>query len=235
MQWYYADGNDRIGPVVETEIQALIAAGKIRPDTLVWHAKLDGWKTAASVGLFGEEQAAASRAATVVPVDVDAPNVMRQGNKVVIPKSGAIFPSRCVKTNEPVTEDEVKKETYYWCTPWVALSILLSLLVTVILYIVLRKKVLVKVPISAAGRANVQKHKRNILGLVVVGIALVVVDFSIPQAMGWSALGLLMVLVALIYAAVKGTALRIVKMENDRVWLKGACPAFLESLPRFGG
>ena len=237
MQWYYADGDERIGPVVETEIQALIATGKIRTDTLVWHAKLDGWKTAVSVGLFGEEQAAAARVASsvssVIDPASDAPNVMRQGSKIVIPKHGAIFPARCVKTNEPVAEEDVKKETYYRCARWVALWILLSLLVTIILYLVLRKKVPVNVPISAVGRASVRKHKRNIIALLVFGIALVVVDFSIPKAMGWSALGLLIVLGSLIYAGVRGTALRIVKMEENHVWLKGACPAFLETLPPY--
>lgn len=55
MQWYYAQNNDRKGPVEDDEIRRLAAAGVLRPDDLVWNETMGGeWRPASSVaGLFG--------------------------------------------------------------------------------------------------------------------------------------------------------------------------------------
>jgi len=37
MNWYYIDASQREGPLNETEWQAQVRTGKIRPETLVWH------------------------------------------------------------------------------------------------------------------------------------------------------------------------------------------------------
>lgn len=44
MNWYYAEAGQQKGPVNETELQALAAAGTVKPDTLVWHEGLAGWQ-----------------------------------------------------------------------------------------------------------------------------------------------------------------------------------------------
>ena len=44
MTWHYAAGGQRHGPVDDTELDRLIAAGTVTGDTLVWHAGLDGWR-----------------------------------------------------------------------------------------------------------------------------------------------------------------------------------------------
>ena len=44
MTWHYAAGGQRRGPVDDTELDRLIAAGAVTGDTLVWHAGLDGWR-----------------------------------------------------------------------------------------------------------------------------------------------------------------------------------------------
>lgn len=41
--WYYAEANRQVGPVSEAELDSLVAAGTIRPDTLVWHEGLANW------------------------------------------------------------------------------------------------------------------------------------------------------------------------------------------------
>ena len=45
MQWYYAIGEQRQGPVDEAEFQRLVAAGTITADTLVWRQGMTGWTT----------------------------------------------------------------------------------------------------------------------------------------------------------------------------------------------
>lgn len=44
MQWYYAESDDRLGPVSEEEFKILVSTGKIRTDTLVWNLSLSDWQ-----------------------------------------------------------------------------------------------------------------------------------------------------------------------------------------------
>jgi hypothetical protein len=43
MQWYYANGDQPLGPVPEEEFQALAKAGAIGPATMVWHEGMAAW------------------------------------------------------------------------------------------------------------------------------------------------------------------------------------------------
>ena len=45
MNWYYAQGDQRNGPVTESEFEALIAAGTINESTLVWREGMANWAT----------------------------------------------------------------------------------------------------------------------------------------------------------------------------------------------
>lgn len=44
MNWYYAENNERRGPLEESAFQELVAAGTIRPDTLVWREGMAAWQ-----------------------------------------------------------------------------------------------------------------------------------------------------------------------------------------------
>lgn len=44
MDWYYAEAGQRVGPISESELQGLYAAGKLRPETLVWSTGMPGWQ-----------------------------------------------------------------------------------------------------------------------------------------------------------------------------------------------
>lgn len=43
MSWYYADNNERRGPLDDAAFQSLVAAGTIKPDTLVWKDGFTDW------------------------------------------------------------------------------------------------------------------------------------------------------------------------------------------------
>lgn len=55
MEWYYAVGTDRFGPIDETTFQSLLENGTIGPSTLVWNADLPNWT------LWGALSGASSR------------------------------------------------------------------------------------------------------------------------------------------------------------------------------
>lgn len=45
VKWYYAEGDQKIGPLNEDEFVLLIEAGTIAPETLVWRKGMHGWQT----------------------------------------------------------------------------------------------------------------------------------------------------------------------------------------------
>lgn len=45
-QWYYAEAQERRGPVDEDQMRGMAESGLIRPDTLVWTAGMENWKKA---------------------------------------------------------------------------------------------------------------------------------------------------------------------------------------------
>ncbi|KEO52725.1 DUF805 domain-containing protein [Thioclava pacifica] len=45
--WFYADGQAPTGPHTSEQIEDMIRAGRIKPDTLVWHEGMAGWEPAA--------------------------------------------------------------------------------------------------------------------------------------------------------------------------------------------
>jgi uncharacterized membrane protein YhaH (DUF805 family) len=53
--WYYAEDDERRGPVDEAEIARLIGAHQIVGDTLVWRDGLDGWEAATRHFSFADD------------------------------------------------------------------------------------------------------------------------------------------------------------------------------------
>src|SRR5581483_11900071 len=49
LSWYYAENNERRGPVEDAAFQSLVSAGTIKPDTLVWREGFAAWTPYASV------------------------------------------------------------------------------------------------------------------------------------------------------------------------------------------
>ncbi|GAB6096270.1 hypothetical protein JCM14469_25230 [Desulfatiferula olefinivorans] len=49
MQWYYAVGKERIGPLDEADFEACVASGQITAKTLVWNSTFSGWTRLADV------------------------------------------------------------------------------------------------------------------------------------------------------------------------------------------
>lgn len=50
MEWYYANGGNRVGPVQAPAFETLVNDGIIKPDTLVWAAGMPEWQPWSAVG-----------------------------------------------------------------------------------------------------------------------------------------------------------------------------------------
>lgn len=79
MNWYYAEQGQQTGPVSEEQLDALISAGKIQPDTLVWREGMAAWSP------YREARGGAAPAGATAP----AAEPMAE---VVCAECGKIFP-----------------------------------------------------------------------------------------------------------------------------------------------
>jgi len=62
VEWYYARGNQQIGPVSPQELKRLAMSGQLQPHDLVWRTGMTGWTAASNVrGLFEGEPAEAPK------------------------------------------------------------------------------------------------------------------------------------------------------------------------------
>ena len=52
MEWYYAENNERRGPLTEAEFNELIRTERIGPATQVWRAGWDNWKPLGEAGVL---------------------------------------------------------------------------------------------------------------------------------------------------------------------------------------
>jgi uncharacterized membrane protein YtjA (UPF0391 family) len=207
-----------------------IVTGKTFPVSQMIQTE-NGWVSAEGKEAYYQSR----REGAPIPTAAGVSNARCDGKRIVIPVEGGRLPLRCVKTNGPVTEAELKTKKLYWATPWIAVTILLSLLVYIVLYLIMRKKVLVDIPISAAGRGMVRKHAAIAWVLGLGGIAVGAVGLAHIDRNGWMLVvgGLVMFLVGLVYGGYRGVALRVTKINNGEAWLAGACPEFLALLPPY--
>jgi uncharacterized RDD family membrane protein YckC len=58
MSWYYAESNERRGPIDDGTFQSLVAAGKVTPETLVWSEGMADWMPYGQVGSIAASPAA---------------------------------------------------------------------------------------------------------------------------------------------------------------------------------
>ncbi len=82
--WYYAEGQNQIGPFSDEEFGALAAEGKIRVSTLVWNESMPDWRpygevASGAAGSTGAAQVVCSMCNRIVPPE-DA--IDYQGNYV---------------------------------------------------------------------------------------------------------------------------------------------------------
>jgi hypothetical protein len=266
MEWYFAEGQERRGPITEEALRANLASGRLTPDTLIWRQGMADWAPVRTTlvpdlpppgeqrciitgKFFPISQMIQTEHGWVsaegrdtyyqcqregVPLPGQAgTNARADGKHVVIPTENPQLPLRCFKTNEPVAASEVRTRTLYWCSPWYAITILLSVLIYLILYYVTRKKVVVGIPLSANGRARRTKHVLIAWAFFVVGVLGCITPTMTENFAPFVLLGVILILVSLIYGITRGSLTRVVKLRDGQAWLSGAGADFIASLPPY--
>lgn len=95
MSWYYAENNERRGPLEEAAFQSLVVSGTIKPDTLVWREGMAEWQP------YGQ-------AAVAAPVPAASPLAV-----ATAPSAGAAACSQCGRLFS--ADDMVSYENRYIC------------------------------------------------------------------------------------------------------------------------
>jgi len=92
MSWYYAENNERRGPIEDAAFQTLVDGGTVKPDTLVWREGLAEWVPYSQAGL----------AVSTLPVAADGTVV---SSAAACSQCGRLFPA----------DDMVSYENRYVC------------------------------------------------------------------------------------------------------------------------
>ena len=69
MSWYYAENNERRGPIEDAAFDSLVSSGSVRPETLVWREGMTNWLP---LSASGYHRPGASPAPNILPVPAGA-------------------------------------------------------------------------------------------------------------------------------------------------------------------
>jgi hypothetical protein len=216
-------------PLSAADQQRCIITGKTFPKSQMIQTE-HGWVSAEGRDTYYQ----CLRENVPLPIADGSTIARSDGKRIIVPTTNPVLPLRCVKTNQPVSPDEVKKKTLYWCPPWAIIFVLLNLIIFFIIYLIVRKKVVVMIPLSREGRRKVNKHAFISAGIALAGVAMIVMAAVDAKYIMLILVGILTILGALIYGGRKGTLLRIAKYNSVEVAFAGASREFLASLPPAG-
>lgn len=174
----------------------------------------------------------------VAPPDPTYPKVHQStgyfadGHLLVI-RDGAILPSRCIKTNQPIgPADWTKTKKLTWTPQWVWLLILVSPVVLIIVAIIVQKKANLTISLSRPIRSK--QVKQSAFGWCGAALGLVILLFSAVQDQDWITWGIvggiLLIVTGLIFVALASSMLRVAKFKDGWFSIKGCSPGFLKSL-----
>jgi hypothetical protein len=159
---------------------------------------------------------------------------LRIEGRALVVTSGTRLPPICVLTNQPVTEDDMVRQEYYWCSPWYALLILGGLLLYVVFYLIARKQCILTYGLHPDMKRMYRKRVL-IKSLVMIGFVIAFMAGAGANSgvvMGLTALGMFG---ALLSFFIGNTPLAVKKCKYGKFWIKGFSPEYLHVVSKFAG
>lgn len=157
-----------------------------------------------------------------------AAGVWRRHEQIVLLKR-AELPDACVKCNTPVTSAAKLKQRFYWHTP-ALYALAISPLLYAIVAAIISKRATLYVGLCAehkTARSNAMVFSW-LIGLLGFFGMFVCFASELP-ALGL--LCLLMTFVGPLIWILGGQSLKPTEIDDTHIWLKGACPEYLDNLP----
>ncbi|MDD7987367.1 hypothetical protein PQO01_20640 [Lentisphaera marina] len=142
----------------------------------------------------------------------------------------AILPKRCMITNEELKiSDKAIVKKLSWASPWIYLCILLNIIILLIVYFIVRKKL--EITYYLKDEVNEQFKKKKNFHLCIAFASLIsgiaCIALAPPDIQGFGFLGILGFLIFLCVASAKGTHFTIKKFKNGKFYIKGVHPSYL--------
>lgn len=158
--------------------------------------------------------------------EVKAGHCWRDGAILVAPLP-ARLPPRCVKCNAPATLD--KARAFYWNHPgW---YVLLVVVVYVLVALFVRKKAMVSIGLCDSHRRRRRHLSWGGYALFALGLYVLMAAVNpVSPVLGW--LGCLLMLAGILCSSIGARLLRVVRITEHEIRLKGCGSAFLDSLPK---
>lgn len=164
---------------------------------------------------------------------VDTPMLRVEGKTLVV-VSGTRLPPICVRTNQPVTNEDMVRKDFYWCSPWYAFLILVGVVVYLLVYILARQQCTLTFGLHPSVKAM---YRKRIFIKSMVAIALFI---SLPFVAATNSTPLIVLVIAafigtIISFCIGNTPLTVTKAKYGRFWVKGFSPEYLEVISKFSG
>jgi hypothetical protein len=154
---------------------------------------------------------------------------MRRKGRYVIFDPDIEWPSRCFKCNKATSHKKRVKLAYV--NPWIYLSVLINVIITVVLAAVFQKRFSVDLPLCEEHTIK----RRNFLILQWVMAALLAASIGVAistESLAFSVTAIF-VFIVLVISAIFGRLAFAAKLKNGNLWVTGAGKDFLNSLPEF--
>jgi len=155
-----------------------------------------------------------------------------RSGRVLVIGQGAALPDRCVKCNAPANGQRLLRKLY-WHSPYIYLLILLNLIIYLIVAIIVRKMARVEIGLCDAHR----RQRWLAIGYgwlgALGGLGLFIVGLANDWNAGVVVFGLVAFIAGMVLGVVKGPVVSAKRITPEFVWIKGVCPAYLESLPEW--
>jgi hypothetical protein len=152
----------------------------------------------------------------------------RDGDRLVLAPD-AVLPDRCVKTDLPA-DGRTADVVLLWHEPALYWLLALNPIVYMIVARAVGTSVVVTVPVTRATLASARRARWLVAALLAAGAAAWVFAALLPRAdLFW--LGLALMAVAIPVFLLGARFIRVIRLEDERVWLAGASVNFLARLP----
>lgn len=153
----------------------------------------------------------------------------RVEGKLLVVRSGAVLPPICVKTNQPVSPHDVVSRRLTWCSPLVALLILLSGLLLILVYFLVRRHCTLTFGLLPAVRRKYRNRR------LVKSIAAIALFFALPvtAAMDSTAVTivvLVLFLVSIVSLFIGNSPLSVTNYRKGEFWIAGCSKDFLAGI-----
>lgn len=152
--------------------------------------------------------------------------------KLLIVRNGTVLPPRCVKTNEPITNDQYKRATLVYCPPIVFLFLFCGGLIPLLIaYLVMRKRCHLSYGLTP--EISSRYFRFNSICILVGFASLFGCVFAAINEQGLvAAVSMFTFLITLICALAGKNILTAVNHKDDYFKIKGCCPDFIEQTLR---